>query len=104
MTASQTVHGAPVLQGWITSHRDGIYIAERVRPLSDYQALYGCKTQVTAPTAAELDWLCVAERVHAELVANAERQAVTPQLPPYDQVPISKTLLALDRPGSPDGG
>jgi hypothetical protein len=104
MSASQTVHGAPVLQGWITSHRDGIYTAERVRPLSAYQALYGCKTHVTAPTAEELDWLCVAERVHAELVANAERQAVTPQLPPYGQVRVSGDLRAIDRQGSPDGG
>lgn len=104
MTASQTVHGAPVLQGWITSHQDGVYVAERVRPLSEYQVLYGCRTRVTAPTADELDRLCLAERVHAELVANAEREAATPCLPPYDQVRVSGDLLGIDELGTPDGG
>jgi hypothetical protein len=104
MTALRTVRNVPVLPGFITSLEDGILTAERIHPLTPYQLAYGCKTRVTAPTAEELDWLCVAERVHAELVANAERQAATPCLPPYDQVPVSKTLLGLDELGTPDGG
>jgi hypothetical protein len=74
MTPHQ-VQAAPLIPGYITNYdrHDGIFRAVRVEGLSDYQRIYGCRDEVTASTPRELEWLCLAETVKAEMVARAER-------------------------------
>jgi hypothetical protein len=73
--AVHRVPQVPVIPGFIVREmRDvGGLVAERIEPLSEYQVQYGCAPQVVAESARELEWLCMAERVKAELVARAER-------------------------------
>lgn len=99
----RTVRNIPVIPGFITSADADVLTATRIDPLSPYQLQYGCRTVVTAPTGEELDWLCVAERVKAELVARAEAATVLP-LGACDDIPVSRTLMGLDEPGTADGG
>ena len=73
---------APPITGWITSvekptdeHPDGRLHAVRIQTLSKYQAEYGCRTEIYAPTGAELEVLALAELVHASIVSTAEAQA-----------------------------
>jgi hypothetical protein len=69
---------APHVNGWITSVRDdGTYTAEPMEPLSHYQLDKGCVDHIEARSPQELDWLCSAARMHAEIVSRAERESET---------------------------
>lgn len=69
-----SVRQVPVVPGWITSYDPGkdVLTAVRVGELTRYQEEYGCRTQVTATDARELECLCIAEIVHAAMVSKAE--------------------------------
>ena len=68
----------PHINGWVTSLRDdGTYTAMPLEPLTHYQLDKGCIDHIEAGTPQELDWLCAAARMHAEIVARAERSAQT---------------------------
>ena len=60
------------IPGFTVTDHGGAFTAERTAGLSPYQQQYGCRMDVTANTLAELQLLCTAERVKAELVAQAE--------------------------------
>lgn len=67
---------APHINGWITSvSDDGVYHAMPLEPLTAYQLDKGCVDDVTAHSPQELDWLCAAARMHAEIVRRAEQAA-----------------------------
>lgn len=65
-----------MIPGYITriDHTAGEIIAERFTPLSDYQRMYGCRERVASANPRELEWLCLAETIHAEMVARAEQE------------------------------
>lgn len=69
-----TVTQVPVIPGWVTTYDQmtGVLAAHRVGELTVYQQEYGCRTTVTATDARELECLCIAEIVHAAMVAKAE--------------------------------
>lgn len=75
--APHTVMQKPVIPGWIVNvNRDaGELMAVRIEALTDYQRMYGCRTEVSAANAQELELLCIAEMVHAAMVAKAEKAA-----------------------------
>lgn len=81
--AVHRVREKPVIPGYIVSEREdaGGLKADRIEPLSDYQIQYGCVPQVVADGPRELEWLCIAARVHAELVARAEKAMREDQYP-----------------------
>lgn len=76
MAPPHTVTQTPVIPGWITTldPATGRLQAQRIPVLSDYQVEYGCRHEVDAIDPRELEWLCLAATVHAEMVARAERQ------------------------------
>jgi hypothetical protein len=72
--AVHKVLGVPVIPGYAVRLLDGDVgglVAERLEELTEYQIQYGCAPSVIADSPRELEWLCVAERVKAELVARA---------------------------------
>jgi hypothetical protein len=80
--AVHRVREKPVIVGYIVSEREGGGLkADRIEPLSDYQITYGCSPQAVADGARELEWLCLAARVYAELVARAEKAMREDQYP-----------------------
>jgi hypothetical protein len=66
----------PHINGWITAvSDDGVYTAMPLEPLTHYQLNHGCLDHIEARSPQELDWLCAAARLHAEIVSRAEREA-----------------------------
>lgn len=64
----------PVIPGWAVRHpgADGVYIAERLEPLTPYQRQYGCLEELGAGDERELECLCIAQIVLAAMVERAE--------------------------------
>lgn len=82
MTSRQNLPTVPgfIVQG--TTDDDGLpngLLAIRIDPLTPYQLAYGCREEVAAATATELGCLCIAELVHAAMVARAEDEVRTSQ-------------------------
>jgi hypothetical protein len=74
----------PVIPGYAVRLLDGDVgglVAERLEELTEYQIQYGCAPSVIADSPRELEWLCMAERVKAELVDRAERAMREDQYP-----------------------
>lgn len=68
------------ITGWDIVDDDGLLIATRRAPLTEYQRLNGAITEVTARDAGELWILCDAHNRLAQRIAAAEaaRHKVTP--------------------------
>jgi hypothetical protein len=79
--AVHQVREIPHIPGYTVGRLDDVggLVAERVLPLSAYQAQQGCRDRVVADDAGELQMLCMAEEVKAELVASAERKLREPR-------------------------
>jgi hypothetical protein len=65
----------PVIPGWATSYdetQEG-YRASQPDPLTDYQRIHGCVTEILAGGPRELEALCLAQTALAVLLARAEK-------------------------------
>lgn len=58
---------------FITDWRDGLFVASRRNPLSEYQKGHGCREIVQATQWRELISLAFAERIKADILAMVER-------------------------------
>lgn len=63
------------IPGWNITEDDGLLIAERQAPLTEYQCRYGALTEVDARVEGELLILCDAQSRLAERLGAAEAAA-----------------------------
>lgn len=79
----------PTIPGWDVIDDEGLYVAVREAPLTEYQRLYGAMGEIHARSEGELRVICTAQYELAQRLATAEFNA--PKIRRFRAVPPART-------------